>query len=198
MGAEIAECAGSGLVGVEAPGVEARVVAPVLQVTGAEVPELAELAGVDHLPREPHCRHEPVVERAEVLDAGRGDPSPDLVALVGGPAERLLADDVLARLRGGDRRLGVQRVRAAVVEEADCGIGDEVLPVRRPTLVAVAGRGRGDGLLVPPRDRDQLRHEGRRPGHVGDLLERVRVRLAHERVAEHPDADRLPGHGAGS
>ena len=83
--------------------------------------DLAELAGLDHLPGEPHRRHEAVVEPAEVLDAGRRDPLPDLVALGGVAAERLLAEDVLARLGGGDRGLGVERVRAAVVEEPIAG-----------------------------------------------------------------------------
>ena len=59
------------LVGLEAPGVEARVVAPVLEVAAAEVPDLAELAGLDQLARQPHRRHEAVVEAAEVLDARR-------------------------------------------------------------------------------------------------------------------------------
>ena len=79
--------------------------------------DLAELARVDQLAGEADSRDEAVVERAQVLDAGRGDALPDLVALVGVAAERLLADDVLARLGGEDRRLGVERVRAEVVEE---------------------------------------------------------------------------------
>ena len=58
--------------GVEAPRVERRVVAPVLEVAAAEVAHLAELAGLDHLAREPHGRDEAVVEGAHVLDAGRG------------------------------------------------------------------------------------------------------------------------------
>ncbi len=91
--------------------------------------DLAELARVDQLAREANGRHEAVVEGAEVLHAGRGDPLPDLVALVGGATERLLADDVLARLGREDRRLGVERVRAEVVEQPDRGVGDEVLPV---------------------------------------------------------------------
>ena len=108
MRAEVAERAGAGLVRLEAPGVEARIVAPVLQVAAAEVADLAELAGVDQLARQPHRGHEAVVEAAEVLDAGRRDALPDLVALGRIPAERLLAEDVLARLGGGDRRLGVE------------------------------------------------------------------------------------------
>ena len=75
-----------------------------------------------------------------MLDAGRFDALPDLVALVRRPAERLLAEDVLARLGRGDRRLGVEVVRAAVVEELDVGIGDEVVPVASRALEAVAMR----------------------------------------------------------
>ncbi len=45
---EIAERAGSRLVRIEAPRVERRVVAPVLQVPAAEVAELSECAPVDH------------------------------------------------------------------------------------------------------------------------------------------------------
>ena len=124
VGAEVAERAGACRVRLETPGVERRVVAPVLEVAAAEVPDLAELAGLDHLAGEPDGGHEAVVERAEVLHAGRGHALPDLVALGGVAAERLLADHVLSGLRGGDRRLRVQRVRAAVVEEADAVVGD--------------------------------------------------------------------------
>ena len=113
-------------------------VAPVLEVAPAEVPDLAELARLDQLAREAHGRDEAVVERAQVLDAGRRDALPDLVALVGVAPERLLADDVLARLGGGDRRLGVERVRAEVVEQPDRGSATTSLPVRRPALEAVA------------------------------------------------------------
>src|SRR5207253_8465474 len=103
---------------VETPGVERRIVAPVLEVPRAEVPDLAQLPRLDQFAREAHCRHEAVVERAQVLHTGRLDRLPDLVALACVAAERLLADDVLARARSGDRRLGMQRVRPAVVEEA--------------------------------------------------------------------------------
>ena len=104
---EVSERARAGLGAVEAPHLRVGV-APVLEVAPAEVTDLAELAGVDQLPRETNGRDEAVVERAQVLHAGRCDPLPDLVALVGVAPERLLADDVLARLGGGDRRLGVE------------------------------------------------------------------------------------------
>ena len=128
MRREVAERARAGLRAVEAPHLGVGV-APVLEVAPSEVADLAELAGVDQLACEPYGRHEAVVEGAQVLYAGRLDALPDLVALVGVPAERLLADDVLARLGGGDRRLGVEGVRAEVVEEPDLRIGDDVLPV---------------------------------------------------------------------
>src|SRR5205823_7011976 len=111
--AEIAERPRAGLVGIEAPRVEARIVGPVLEVAAAEVPDLPELARLDHLPRQADGRHEAVVEPAEVLDARGGDAAPDLVALAGVAPERLLADHVLARFSRSDRRLRVQRVGTA-------------------------------------------------------------------------------------
>ena len=95
MGHQIAQRAGACHLAVEPPRVECRVVAPVLQVPGAEVADLAQLAGVDHLARQPHCRHEPVVEAAQVLYAGGGHGLPDVIALGRVSAQRLLADDVL-------------------------------------------------------------------------------------------------------
>ena len=160
VGAEVAERAGPRLVRLEAPGVQRGIVAPVLEVAPAEVADLAELAGVDQLARQPHRRHEAVVEAAQVLDAGGRHALPDLVALGGVAAERLLAEHVLARLGRGDRRLGVQRVGAAVVEEADRRVADEVPPVGRPALVAVPGGGRRDRFLVAARQRDEPRLEG--------------------------------------
>ena len=163
---EVADRARAGVLDAEAPGVEARVLGPVLEVARAEVADLAELAALDQLAGEPHGRHEAVVEAAEVLDARSGDARPDRVGLVGGAAERLLAEDVLAGLGGGDRRLGVQRVRAAVVEEADRRVGDDVAPVGRPALVAVPRRGVGDRRLVAAGDGDEPRLQRRRPGGV--------------------------------
>ena len=158
VGAEVAECTRTGCGGVEAPRVERRVVAPVLEVAAAEVADLAELARLDHLAGETNGGDEAVVEGAEVLDPRCGDTLPDLVALVGVAAERLLAEDVLACLGGGDRRLGMKRVRAAVVEQPDRRVADDVPPVRRPALVAVPPCRAGDGFLVPAGDRDEPWH----------------------------------------
>ena len=81
----------------------------------------------------------------------------------------------------------MERVGAAVVEEGDPRIGDEVVPVGRPALVAVPRRHVRNGGLVPTRHSHepglQRRIEPR------DLPERTRVRLAHEGVAEHADPD---------
>ena len=188
--AEVAERARARLGLVEAPDV-ALGGAPLLEVGAAEVLDLAQLAGLDDLAREPHRRHEAVVEGAHVLDAGRLDALPGLVGLVGVAPERLLADHVLAGLGGRDRRLGVEVVRAGVVEQLDAVVGDDRPPVGDVVAEPVAARGLGDRRLVAPRDRHELRQQRRRPRHVGQRLVRVRVRLAHERVAEHADADRL-------
>src|SRR5205823_2554501 len=80
--------------------------------------------------------------------------------------------------------------RAAVVEDLDVRIVDDVLPARRPLLVAVAPRRLLNRVLRPSADRDEPWDVRRRPRHVRDLLQRVRVRLAHEGIPEHPDPDR--------
>ena len=124
-----------------------------------------------------------------MLHAGGGDRLPELVALVRVAPERLLAEHVLAGLRGGDRRRRVEVVRPTVVEEADRVVLDQVAPVRHGPFVAELPGRVGDGLLVAAGDRDEARHERRRPRHRPDRVEGVRVRPAHEGVAQHPDAD---------
>jgi hypothetical protein len=124
-----------------------------------------------------------------VLHAGCRDATPDLVALVCVTSEGLLADHVLARLGSGDRRRRVHVVRPQVVDEPDLGVRDQILPLRRPAVEAVASRSLGDRRLVPAGNRREPRRERRRPRDVGDLAKGVRVRLAHECVAEHADAD---------
>src|SRR5205085_9984413 len=130
---------------------ERRVVAPVLEIAAPEVPHLSELPGRDHLAREAYGRDEAVVERAHVLDAGGGDLLPDLIALGGVAAERLFAHDVLAGAGGGDRRLGVERVRSTVVEQPDALVGDEIAPVGGGVVPAVPDRRLADRLLVAAR-----------------------------------------------
>ena len=151
--------------------------------------DVTELARLEQLPCQPHGRHEAVVERAHVLDAGGRDPLPDLVALVRRSRQWLLADDVLSRLRRSDRRLGVEVVRPGVVEELHVSVRDQLAPVGRVALEPVPSRRLRDGFLRAPRDGHEPRHERRRPRHVRDLSVGIRVRLAHECVAEHPDSD---------
>ena len=193
---EVAERARAGAVLLEAPRLVARRT-PLLEVAAAEVVDLAELAGLDHLAGEPHGGHEAVVEGAHVDDARLRHALPDLVRLRRVTAQRLLADDVLAGLRRGDRRLGVEVVRAAVVEEPDLRVLDDGAPVGDGALEPVAPSGLGDGRLVPARDRHEPRQERGRPGHVRERPEAVGVRLSHERVAEHPDPDLVDLLGAG-
>src|SRR5947208_5101154 len=77
---EIPKCSRPRGRAVEAPDLFAGV-APVLQVTAAEVTQLTELTCIDQLTRQAHRRHEAVVERAHVLHAGCRDATPDVVAL---------------------------------------------------------------------------------------------------------------------
>ena len=191
MRAQVAERAGAGFVAAEPPRVRGGR-PPVLQVAAPEVVDLTELPGLDHLPGEPHRRDEAVVERGHVLHARGVDAPPQLEALLGGAPERLLAEHVLPGFGRRDGRLGVQVVRPRVVEELHLGVDDEIVPVRHGALEAEASRGLVHGRLVAARDRDQPRTERRRPRHVRQGAVRVRVRLAHERVAEHADADLGP------
>jgi len=116
---EVADRAGAGLSAIEAPDALVGIPAPALQIGGPEVDDVADAARLQDLPREPHSWDEAVVEAAHVLDAGSVRLHPHAVRLVGVHAERLLAEDVLAVASSCDRRLGVQRVRPAVVEETD-------------------------------------------------------------------------------
>src|SRR5919201_594557 len=100
---EIAEGSRTSCPAVEAPDLFGGI-APVLKVPTPEVTQLAELGCIDHLSREAHGGNKAVVERAHVLDASRRDAAPDLVAFVRVTSERLLADHVLARVGGSDRR----------------------------------------------------------------------------------------------
>ena len=156
MGPEIPERSRAGFHAVEPPHLRVGIT-PVLQVAAAEVADLAELAGIDQLPRETDGRDEAVVERAQMLDAGCGHTPPNLVALVGVAPQWLLADDVLACLGSENGRLGVERVRPEVVEELDVGIGDELLPARRESFEPVALGGLAHGPLIAACYRDEPR-----------------------------------------
>ena len=70
------------------------------------------------------------------------------LGLFGGARQRLLAEDVLARLGGGDARLGVHVVRAAVVEELDAVVCQHLAPVG---VVASRSRSAAAASARPPR-----------------------------------------------
>jgi hypothetical protein len=109
--------------------------------------------------------------------------------LLGGACQGFLADDVLAGLCGGDAGLGMEVVGAAIVEDLNIGVVDQVVPVGGVRLVAVATGGLGYLLLGAAGDGYQARNGIGRPVDVGDLAEGVAMRFAHEGVAEHADTD---------
>jgi hypothetical protein len=151
--------------------------------------DVAELSGVQELADEAHGGHEAVVEPAHVDNPRLLGLLPHAVRLLRRETERLLTQDVLAVPRRLDAGLGVDRVRPPVVEELHAVVGDLLAPVGDrlpPTPLACRLL---HGFFRSPRDRNELRAHG----HVEMLerLQRARVRLAHEGVAEHGDADRL-------
>ena len=134
-----------GLARVEAPDGLVGVGAPGLQVGEARVEELAEVAGLEDLPGEPDRGDEAVVERAQRRDARRRDVPLDGERLLRVAAQRLLAQNVLARARRFDRRRRMQGVGPEVGEDADVG-GDQLAPVGRDALDAEA---LGEGVSAP-------------------------------------------------
>ena len=135
--------------------------------------------------------HERSFKRAGVLDARGRDALPDVVALVGIPSEGLFAKDVLSRLGGSDRRLGMERIRALLSNSPIAGLST----ISRQSVVHRSYPYRLAAPATACRSRPAIAtslgiNGG---GHVMycDLAERIRVRLAHERVPEHPDPDLL-------
>ncbi len=122
-------------------------------------------------------------------DAGLLGLLPHPVRLLSREAERLLAENVLPVTRRLDARLGVDRVGAAVVEELDAVVGDLLAPVRDRLAPPPALARRLDRVTVAAGDGDELGPE--RHVEVAKRLQCSRVRLAHERVAEHRDPNRL-------
>jgi hypothetical protein len=162
---------------------------PILQVSHSDVPDLAELAGGDQIAGEPDGGDEPVVERAHVGDPGRLDTAPGVEGLVGVAPQRLLADHVLAGLRGRDRRLGVQVVGPAVVDQVDLRVGHQLPPIEHRPLEpeTLSGGLRPRGITTA--DRQQPGRRRRWGHHVGDRAQRVSVGSAHEAGSDQPDAD---------
>jgi hypothetical protein len=190
--AEVAEGPGPGPLGPQAPGQRrVRVGQPVLQVDGAQVAQRADAALLDELPGQGKRGD------AAVVEADHG-PGPAGVRGVGGRVhrlglgqgigERLLAEHVLARRERGDRDRRVLVAGRADVDQLNVVAGDQRPPV-----------GLGGGPAEPTRRRLRCRlvtaADGGEPGpqrdveHPVDRVPGERVRPAHERVADHADAD---------
>ncbi len=102
--------------------------------------------------------------------------------------QRLLAEDDLARARGGDRDLGVRVARRADVDDVDVRrattASQSVAVSSQPSVRAAASTLRRRAAAQHLQPRRQPRREERR-----DLPVRVAVRPAHERVADQRDVD---------
>jgi hypothetical protein len=62
-------------------------------------------------------------------------------------------------------------------------------PVGVVTVITIAFGGFGGGFFVTATDGYQTRNRHRGIHHVGEFLEGVGVRLAHESIAQHANAD---------
>ncbi len=165
-----------------------RVEKLVREPQSAPQPGLADAALVDQLLHQGKSREVPVVE----ADRGRHDrPSdrvggPQCTGVVGG--QRLLAQHGLAGRSGGfdDLRMGARR-RAHVDDVHVAGL-DHLAPVRHGALDPVQrGRALDRGTITPADQTEPWPH-----GQLADVWgERVAVAvgLAHQSVADDPDAD---------
>lgn len=165
--------------------------APVLQVGAAEVEDLADRALFDVLLGQRHGGRATVVERDGGDDARLLRGLVHAARLFRGGREGLLADDVLARLGGGDRDLRVQVVGRRDVDHVDRRVVDHVAPRGREALPRVA-LGRGACEVIRGVDHDLLdRARRRRPEEHGHRGVGERVGLAHESATDHGDVDVL-------
>ncbi len=151
--------------------------------------DLPQCAAVDQITRQANGRHKAVVEGHHVLDAGLGDRVEHLPGLLAGARQRLLAEDMLACLRSSDTRFSMHIVGTTVIKELDVVIFQHLAPVGVVTFIPIATRCLGYCLFITSTDGDQLGDSRRGIHHVGQLLIAIAVRLAHEIVAQHTDAD---------
>ncbi len=97
---------------------------------------------------------------------------------------------MLASLNGGHRRLEVQYIGRAVVEDLNRRVLDDGAPVRDASGVAIAARCGLYLLLIASANGDERGMRWGRSVDIVEGLEGVAMRLAHEGVAEHADAQR--------
>ena len=174
----------------EAPGQHAERVGPVhREEAAAVVGERAELARGDQLGGVAHERRPAVVEADAADHACAADRALGARGLLGRAADGLLAEHVLARLRGGLDQLDVEHVRRGDPHRVDVGVVDHPAPVGRPAREPE----RGDRLLGGARRGIRARHERRVVRAVAeqhrDARERARVRPPEPAEADHADAD---------
>lgn len=103
--------------------------------------------------------------------------------------ERLLAEDVLARLQRGDGDLRVAVAGRADVDQLHVVPGDQGAPVGLRGRPAVPGGGGLDGRTVASADRGQSGSH-RQVEDVSRGTPPLGVGGAHERVSDHADAER--------
>jgi hypothetical protein len=194
--AQVAERTGPGPLGLHPPGHRrAGVSKPVLQVNGAEVAQGTEAALLDEAPGQGERGHAPVVEAHHGPGARRVGRVGGRLHRLGfreGVGEGLLAQHVLARGEGGDRDRRVRVAGRGDVDELDVVAGDQRPPVRLDRPPAEPLRRRPRGGLVPAADGGEPRPQREVEG-TAHRVPGERVGPAHERVADHADADGVRG-----
>ena len=170
---------------------EGRVGQPVLQVAGPDVPDLADPAAGDELAGQREGRDAAVVETHHGADPpglGPGGRRRHGLGLGHRVGQRLLAQHVLARLQRGDGNLGVRVAGRAHVDQLHVVAFEQGAPVGFHPAEPVALRRHLRRRAVPAAQCGQHRThrqvEGVRGGPPG-----LGVRRAHERVADHADAE---------
>ena len=156
-----------------------------VRLARADDEHLADGPVLHRLPRPQHVGHERLGLGVAVPNAVLAHRVEDGLGLGAVAAQRLGADDGLARLGGGDagRRVGV--VRQTDRDEIDVVTGDGRLHVGRPLGNAPLGRElRGPGLAAREVDHDLL------PRHVA---QRAHKEVTHEPAANHGDSNHLDG-----
>ncbi len=155
---------------------------PVLEVAAVHGPDLPELAGTHPLARLLHERVEADVEVRAVHEPAPLGQLDELGGLRGGHRERLLADDVLARLERLLHLRVVEVVRRRQVDDVDPVVGEDRVvalvcpgePLRRRAL----GRGARDARDLDPDPSQRVDVDGTdeaRPDDRGPELGRKRT-----------------------
>ena len=163
---------------------------PVLEEVGAVVEDPAEAPFVDHLLDQPDGGHSAVVVPDRVGNLGILDRLHHRLPFDQVHRKGLLAEDHLARLRRGDRDLGVAVVGSADIDRVDVLAGDELPPVGLDGFVTpLLGEGAGARLVAAA---DGLEHRAiREVEEVVHTLVAIGVRPAHEAVTHQADVQRF-------